>query len=57
MNLSKYGLDYEIKDKGKNLSVGERQLLSIARSLLFKSKVVLVDEATAGIDTENDELI
>ena len=50
--LAQRGEDYLCGENGKNLSGGEKQRISIARSLLKQSKVLLVDEATAALDAE-----
>lgn len=51
------GYKTELAERGTNLSVGQRQLLSFARALAHDPKILILDEATAHIDTETEELI
>ena len=53
----KNGLDEEVRERGNNFSAGQRQLLSFARTLIHKPSVMILDEATANIDTETEILI
>lgn len=57
INKTEKGLDEEIIERGENFSQGQRQLLSFARTVLAKPKILILDEATANIDTETEVLI
>ncbi len=57
INRLKNGLDEEVRERGNNFSAGQRQLLSFARTVLHKPSVMILDEATANIDTETELLI
>lgn len=51
------GLDLRIEERGKNLSLGERQLLCMARCLLQDAPVIIMDEATSAVDPQSEELL
>ena len=51
------GLDTEVSENGSNFSSGQRQLISFARTIIAKPQILILDEATANIDTETEMLI
>ncbi len=57
INKLEAGLDDEVRERGNNFSAGQRQLLSFARTIIHKPSVMILDEATANIDTETEILI
>ena len=52
-----HGIEQEVIERGENFSQGQRQLLSFARTVLHKPQILILDEATANIDTETEVLI
>jgi len=50
-------LEQKIEERGKNLSLGERQLLCMARCLLQQSPIVIMDEATSSVDPQSEEIM
>ena len=57
INKLESGLDEVVRERGNNFSAGQRQLLSFARTIIHKPSVMILDEATANIDTETEILI
>jgi len=57
INRLENGLDEIVRERGNNFSAGQRQLLSFARTIIHKPSVMILDEATANIDTETELLI
>ena len=57
INKLESGLDEIVRERGNNFSAGQRQLLSFARTIIHKPSVMILDEATANIDTETELLI
>ncbi len=51
------GYDYNVRERGGTLSLGQRQLISLIRALLYNPSVLILDEATSSIDTESEKLI
>ena len=57
INKHENGIYAKVGERGNNLSLGERQLVSFARTLVHKPKLMILDEATSNIDTETEKLI
>lgn len=51
------GYDYNVMERGATLSMGQRQLLSFARAILYDPAILILDEATSSVDTESEQLI
>ncbi|MFY0689009.1 MAG: ABC transporter ATP-binding protein [Cyclobacteriaceae bacterium] len=51
------GFDYNVMERGATLSVGQRQLISFVRAMVYDPKIIILDEATSSVDTETEELI
>src|SRR5579871_6224024 len=49
--------DYNVMERGTSLSLGQRQLLSFIRALLYDPSILILDEATSSVDTESEHLI
>ena len=51
------GYDYDVMERGNTLSLGQRQLISFIRALLYNPSILILDEATSSVDTESEQLI
>ncbi|REE00580.1 ABC transporter ATP-binding protein [Marinoscillum furvescens] len=51
------GFEYNVMERGATLSVGQRQLISFVRAMVYDPKIIILDEATSSVDTETEELI
>jgi len=51
------GFNYNVMERGATLSVGQRQLISFVRAMVYDPRIIVLDEATSSVDTETEELI
>jgi ATP-binding cassette subfamily B protein len=51
------GYDYNVMERGSTLSVGQRQLISFVRAMVYDPQIIVLDEATSSVDTETEEMI
>lgn len=51
------GVNYNVMERGSTLSVGQRQLISFVRAMVYDPKIIVLDEATSSVDTETEEMI
>lgn len=57
ISKKKHGIDMELNERGQNISVGEKQLLSFARALVISPEIVIMDEATSSVDAQTEKKI